>query len=85
MLRGLKQNLVCTRTQKSHGDQSAFECLSISCEGMSQQWPAVGKGAMTETDLGGMAIEPQHKATKQTPHKLENNYTKEVLSLLQKF
>ena len=52
---------------------------------MSQQWPAVGTGAMTEADLGGMAIEPQHKATKQTPHKLENNYTKEVLALLRKF
>ena len=37
---------------------------------------------MTEADLGGMAIEPQHKATKQTHHKLENNHTKEVLALL---
>ena len=63
----------------------AFECVSISCEGTGQQWPAAGTGAMTEADLGGMAIEPQHKATKQTHHKLENNYTKEVLALLWKF
>ena len=32
-----------------------------------------------------IVYEPQHRATKQTTHKLENNYIKEVLILLQKF
>ena len=36
-----KQNLVCTRTQRPHRDlaRPAFECLSISCRYMGQQWP----------------------------------------------
>ena len=31
--------------------------------------------ALTATDLGGIACEPHHRATEQTTHKLENNYT----------
>lgn len=27
-------------------------CLSVSCEGMCQQWPAVGVGALRAADLG---------------------------------
>ena len=52
---------------------------------MDQQWPATGTGALAAADLGGTAFETHHKATEQTTHKLENNYTKEVLTLLQKF
>ena len=41
-----------------------------------------GTGALGAADLGSMACEPYHRATEQTTHKLENNYTKEVLALL---
>ena len=30
----------------------AFECLSVSCRGTGQQWPAVGTGALAAADLG---------------------------------
>ena len=33
----------------------AFECLSVSCKGMGQQWPATGPGALAAADLGGTA------------------------------
>ena len=52
---------------------------------MGQQWPATGTGALAAADLGGTAFETHHKATEQTTHKLENNYTKEFLAVLQKF
>ena len=29
-----------------------FECLSVSCEGPGQQWPASGAGALGAADLG---------------------------------
>ena len=31
--------------------QTAFECLSVSCGGMHQQWPAAGAGALGVADL----------------------------------
>ena len=65
--------------------RTAFECLSVSCGGMGQQRPAMGTGALAVADLGGAACEPHHRAAKQTTHRLENNYTKEVLTLLPKF
>ena len=53
-LRGLKQNTVCTRTQKPHRDgaRPAFECLSVSCGGMGQQWTVTGARALGEANLG---------------------------------
>ena len=45
----------------------------------------MGTGVLPSSYLGGTAFETHHKATEQTTHKLENNYTKEVLTLLQKF
>ena len=47
-LGGLKQNLVDSRIQGP-----AFECLSVSCGGTGQQWPAAGTGALDAKDLGG--------------------------------
>ena len=64
---------------------AAFECLSVSWGGTDQQWPATGTGTLVAAGLGGIVHEPHHRATKQTTHKLENNYTKEVLALLRKF
>ena len=29
-----------------------FECLSVSCGGMGQQWPATGTGSVAAADLG---------------------------------
>jgi len=59
----------------------AFECLSVSWEVTGQQWPAVGTGALAAADLGGAVWEPHYRAIEQTTHKVENNYTKEVLAL----
>ena len=59
MLRGLKQNLVHTRTQRPHRDWAwpDFECLSVSCGGAGQQWPATEKGCLAATDLGGTSCD----------------------------
>ena len=65
--------------------QTCLECLSVSFGGTGQQWPDVGTGTLVAADLGDMMCEPHHRATKQTIQKLDNNYTKEVLTLLQKF
>ena len=69
--------------------------LSVSYGGMGQQWPVTGTGALAAADLGGTVCgitthgggghQPHHRATEQMTHKLENNYIKEVLALLQKF
>ena len=45
----------------------------------------MGTGALVAADLGDGVCEPHRRATKKTTHKLENNYTKEVLALLQKY
>ena len=80
------------------GDPTETEpdlCLSVSYGGMGQQWPAVGTGALAAADLGGTVCgvsplggghhQPHHRAAEQTTHKLQNNYTKEALPLLQNF
>ena len=43
--------------QRSHRDwaRPAFECLSVSCRGTHQQWPATGTGALAAADLGHTA------------------------------
>ena len=61
---------------------------------MGQQWPAAGIGPLVTADLGGLDCgisplgggrhQPHHRATEQMTHKLEENYSKEVLVLLQK-
>ena len=38
-----------------------------------------------KSPLGGGRHQPHYRAAEQMPHKLENNYTKEVLKLSQKF
>ena len=73
----------------------AFECLNVSCGGTGQQWPEKRARALATADLGGTEYgisplgggchQPHYTATKQTTHKLKNNYTKEVLALLHKF
>ena len=55
----------------------------------------MGTWALVSADLGNVVysissleeatIKCHHRATKQTTHKTENNYTKGVLALLQKF
>jgi len=66
----------------------AFKCLGVSCRGTGQQRPATGTGVLPAADLGhavcgisplgGGRHQPQHRATKHTTHKLQNNYTKEI-------
>ena len=65
--------------------QTCLDCMSVSFRGTGQQWPDVVTEALTAADLGDTMCEPHHRATKQTMQKPENNYTKEVLALLQKF
>ena len=60
---------------------------------MGQQWPATGTGALAVADLGGtarglspfggVAISPPQSRQVVDPQ-VEGNYTKEVLTLLQK-
>ena len=62
---------------------------------MRQEWSDTGTGALAAADLvgGACGISPlgggchylHYRATEQMTHKLENNYTKEVLALFQKF
>ena len=54
---GLRWNLVCTSTWRPHRGEArpAFGCLSVSCGGTSQQWPAAGMGALTAADPGHTA------------------------------
>ena len=33
--------------------KTCLECLSVSCKGMDQQWPAMGSASLTAADLGG--------------------------------
>ena len=62
---------------------------------MGQWWLSTGTGALAAAELGQAAcgISPlggghhwsHHRATKQMTHKLQNNYTKEILALLRMF
>ena len=51
MLRGLKQTL-CAPGPRGATETEPELCLSISCGGMGQQWPAAGAGALSAADLG---------------------------------
>ena len=53
--------------------------VEYSYGGTGRPWPATGTGALGAAYLGGMACEPPHRATEQTTHKLEDNYTKKFL------
>ena len=61
MLRGLKQTL-CTPGPRDPTETETELCVSISCEGTGQQWPAPGTGALGATDLEALleevAIDP---------------------------
>ena len=50
MLRGLKQTL-CARGRREPTETKTELCLSISCGGAGQQWPATGAGALGAADL----------------------------------
>ena len=54
MLRGLKRNL-CTPGPRVPTETEPELCLSVSCRGMSQQWPAAEAGALGAADLGHTA------------------------------
>ena len=50
----VKQNIGCSRIQRPQRDwaRPTFECLSVSCGGMDQQWLATGTGALPAAELG---------------------------------
>ena len=50
MLRGLKQ-ILCAPEPRDPTETETEVCLSISCGGMGQQWPATGTGALGAADL----------------------------------
>ena len=50
MLRGLKQTL-CALGPRDPEPETEL-CLSVSCKGTGQQWPAIGAGALSAADLG---------------------------------
>ena len=43
---------VCDQETPQKLTRHAFECLSISCGGTGQQWPAAGAGALGVAVLG---------------------------------
>ena len=43
---------VCNQETPQKLTRHAFECLSISCGGTGQQWPAAGAGALGVAVLG---------------------------------
>ena len=51
MLRGLKQTLCVPRLRDSTETEIEL-CLSVSCGGTGQQWPATGSEALGAADLG---------------------------------
>ena len=51
MLRGLKQTL-CAPELRDFTETEPELCLSVSCGGTGQQWPASGAGALGAADLG---------------------------------
>ena len=66
-----------------------FECLlrrygsAVACHrGRGSGCSRLGCGI---SPLGGGCHSPHHRAAKQMTHKLQNNYTKEILTLLRKF
>ena len=51
MLGGFNQTL-CTPETRGPTETEPELCLSISCGGTGQQWPATGAGALGAADLG---------------------------------
>ena len=51
-LEGTNKTFVSTRRPHRDWDRPAVECLSVSCRGMGQQWPAAGAGALGAANLG---------------------------------
>ena len=50
-LRGLKHTL-CTSGPRGPAETERDMCVSVSCGGVGQQWPAAGAGALGAVDLG---------------------------------
>ena len=49
--------------------------MSVSCEGMGQQWPAAGAGALGAVDLGMDSISPLRGGRHQPHHRATRTYT----------
>ena len=44
--------ILCVPGEPTDRDRPSFECLSVSCGGTGQQWPAARAGALGAVDLG---------------------------------
>ena len=98
---GRNKNFVCIRTQEKEQWPSqetnqtclwVFECLlrrhrsAVTCCGdRSSGRSTPGRLDMWYTSSWRRSPLAHYRATEQMTHKLENNYTKDVLALLQKF
>ena len=51
MLKRLEQTL-CAPGPRDPTETKRELCLTVSCGGMGQQWPATGAGALGAADLG---------------------------------
>ena len=43
---------LCTPESRDCKKTETELCLSVSCKGTGQQWPAIGAGALSAADLG---------------------------------
>ena len=78
--------ILCTPGPRPYTDwtRPAHECLSVSCGGTGQQWPATGTGALAAADLGHAAcdIKPSWRKVLLAPpqsHRADNPQTAEQL------
>ena len=85
---------LCTPGSRDPTETEPDLPLSVSCRGTGEQWPASGTGALAAADLRHVVCGtsplrgdrhwPHHTAAGKTTHKLQNDYTKEILTLLRK-
>ena len=68
MLRELKRNPVSTRITHRDWARPAVECLSVSCGGTGQPWPAAGVWTLDTVDLG--MAQPSWRRSPLTPPEL---------------
>ena len=62
-----------------------YRSLVACCRGRDSGWTYLSYTACGISALGGGCYESYRRATKQTSHKLQKNYIKEILTLLRKF
>ena len=70
---------------KEHGPFSLLERPGSSGQNFASGLQSPKQGPWIRTVRPGLCSITHHKVTKQTTHKLQNNFTKEILALIGKF